>query len=97
MMDYTGPIEEMVDIVAAPLNEKREANYAEIEVCTLARRTIVYTSIDVDNGEPYDSPVHRLATNSSCTLAAAWLEPPTRAESWSRTLRVGPRKPSWSI
>lgn len=32
MLDYTGPIEEMVDIVAAPLNEKREPNYAEIEV-----------------------------------------------------------------
>lgn len=32
MLDYTGPIEEMVDIIAAPLAMNKEPNYAEIEV-----------------------------------------------------------------
>ncbi|OQR79338.1 vacuolar protein sorting-associated protein 8-like [Tropilaelaps mercedesae] len=41
MLDYTGPIEEMVDIIAAPLATNREPSYAEVEV---GNKLIVYIS-----------------------------------------------------
>lgn len=32
MLDYTGPIEEMVDIISTPIVSNKEPSYAEMEV-----------------------------------------------------------------